>query len=218
MGRIRVAKRRRVASEEPSEEDSQDESEKTISIDEAALHTIWDGEAAKEILLKIAKEPALGVFGTIRSTWGKGAEIEMAVQLHFDGMYESGYAEPRRGGNGIFDMLQGTRELAEKLLEVKEYDAAFFFAHAVAAMIRRCEAEEAGDSDQQEDAIEWARALDELMTEAVKGWRKEAGNSEKQKAEVTTLVKAIETGEHAEGYDQTKWYPNTLKELRAWAK
>lgn len=182
------------------------------------LHTIWDLEAAKEILLKVGKKPSLGVFGTIRSTWGKGAEIQKAVQAHFDGLYDSGYAEPRRGGNGIFDMLQMTRELAEELLEVKEYDAAFVFAHAVAAMIRRCEAEEAGDSDQQDDAIEWAKALDSLMTEAVKGWRKEAGNSKKQKAEIAALVKAIETGEHAEDYDQSKWYPNTLKGLRAWAK
>lgn len=167
-------------------------------------------------MLKVAKQPKLGVFGAIRSTWGKGFEIRNAVKEHFDGMYDSGHAEPVRGGWGIFGMLYGTRQLAEKLLEVKEYAAAFFFAHAVAAMLRRCEKDEA--EDEEDEVLEWAKALDVVMAGAVKGWRKEAGNSKKQKAEIATLVKEIETGEYAKGYDQKKWYPNTLKELRAWAK
>lgn len=203
----------------PPENESQIESgsEGAVSLEEAALHTLWDAEAAKEILLKIVKKPGLGVFEAIRSTWGKGVEIRKAVKAHIDGMYDSGYAEPCRGGGGIFDMLYGTRQLAEKLLEAKEYDAAFFFAHEVATMMRRCEGSETHPDD-EEDVIKWAKALDVLMAEAVKGWRKQAGNSKKQKAEVATLVKEIETGESAKDYDQKKWYPNTLTGLRAWAK
>jgi hypothetical protein len=36
-----------------------------------------------------------------------------------------------RGGDGLFDMLQDMQDLAKKLLEEKEFNAAFFFAHAV---------------------------------------------------------------------------------------
>lgn len=165
-------------------------------------------------MLQIAKKPELGVFGAIRSTWGNGFEIQKAVKAHFDGLSESPYAEPW-GGNTIFYMLEATRTLAEKLLQVKEYDAAFFFAHAVTAMIRRCEESEA--KHEQEKVIKWAEALDGVMVAAAKGWRKGAGNSKKQKAEIAKLVEEIETGKKAEGYDQKKWYPKTLQELRAWA-
>jgi hypothetical protein len=166
-------------------------------------------------LLAVANEPEVGVFGAIRSTWGDGLEIQDAVEEHFEGMYDSGYAEPGRGGS-LFDMLHGTRNLAEKLLEAAEFDAAFFFAHAVATMIRRCEGSDV--KHEQEKVVEWAKALDELMTAAVKGWRGEVGDGETQKADAATLVKKIEGEEIAEGYDQSKWHPNTLAELRAWAK
>jgi len=212
-------KRPRVASNSgSSESDNETESEsgsrESISIDEAALHTVWDLKEAKELLLKVAKKPELGVFGAIRSTWGDGFEIQEAVNDHLSSLYDSPDAEPW-GGNTMFIMLDATRLLAEKLLQVKEYAAAFFFAHAVAAAIRRCE--ESEEKDEPENVIKWAEALDGLMVAAVKGWRKEVGNSKKQKAEIATLVKEIETGERAEGYDQKKWYPETLKELRAWA-
>jgi hypothetical protein len=197
--------------------ESQDGNEpnESVAIAKAALHTIWDAKAAKRILLAVANEPKLGVFGAIRSTWGNGLEIQNAVEEHFEEMYESGYAEPIPG-SGLFDMLHGTRNLAEKLLEAAEFDAAFFFAHAVAAMIRRCEGSEV--EDQQEDVVEWAKALDELMSAAVKGWRGEVGDGKAQKADAATLVKKLEGEEIAKGYDQSKWHPNTLAELRAWAK
>jgi hypothetical protein len=41
-----------------------DQSEET-GLDEAALHTIWDTESAKEILQIIAKKPGLTVFTAI---------------------------------------------------------------------------------------------------------------------------------------------------------
>ena len=199
----------------PPEHDSREsEPGKVISIDEAALHTLWDIEDAKTILLAVSKKRGLSVFAAIRSTWGKGLQVQRAVDAHIDGMYESGYAEPTRGG-GIFDMLEGTRQLATLLLEAKDFDAAFFFAHAPAAMIRRCEAD---DADDEEQVIEWAKALDAIMAGAVKGWRAQSGNGKAQKEDAATLVKLLDKGERAKGYDQGKWYPDTLKALRAWAK
>ena len=85
-------------------------------------------------------------------------------------MYESGYAEPT-WDDGIFGMLRETRNLAGLLLQAGEFDAAFFFAHAVAAMIRRCEGKETGDQD---EVIEWAKALDVVMVGAMEGWRAKA--------------------------------------------
>ncbi|KIM74396.1 hypothetical protein PILCRDRAFT_828232 [Piloderma croceum F 1598] len=207
-------------SEESSEEyESQDESgsEKTESIDQAVLHTVWDVESAKEILETIATNPKLTVFNAIRSQWGTGIDVQKAAEAHIEGMYESGYAEPSRGGWDMMDMLRGTRNLAEKLLQVKEYDAAFFFAHEVAAMIRRCESE-AGDNGNQKKVDAWAKALDTVMWGAVKGWRAKSGNSKKQRQEAATLVKLLDEGEREKNCDQKKWYPETLKALRVWAK
>jgi hypothetical protein len=194
--------------------DSGSESEEKGGIDEAALHTIWDVETAKDIFRTMSKDPALGVFAAIRLKWGKGLEIQDAVDAHIEGMYDSGYAEPT-WGDGIFGMLSETRQLAEKLLQVAEFDAAFFFAHAAAAMIRRCEGLDA--KDQEKQVVEWAKALDVLMAAAVRGWRVQSGNGKAQKNDAMTLVKLLETGERATGYDQEKWYPETLKALRAWA-
>ena len=128
-------------------------------------------------------------------------------------MYDSGYAEPGRGGWGICGMLQGTRELAEKLLPAKEFDAAFFFAHAAAEMIRRCE-----EDEQEDDAKEWAEVLDTVMVGAVKGWREQDGDRQKAKQNAATMVKLLVNGAKSEGCDQNKWYPKTLKALNAWAK
>jgi hypothetical protein len=114
-------------------------------------------------------------------------------------------------------MLQGTRNLAEKLLEAGEYDAAFFFAHEAAAMIRRCE-NDAIDDGNQKKVDAWAKALDVVMGGAVKGWRKKSGNGKKQKQDAATLVKLLDNGEREKGCDQKKWYPETLKALRAWAR
>jgi hypothetical protein len=164
----------------------------------------------------IANKPSLTVFAAIRSQWGKGLEVQKAVEAHFEGMYESGYAEPRRGSS-LLDMLQGTRELAEKLQEAKEFDAAFFFAHSVAEMIRRCEGNSEFSED-DENVIEWAKTLDTVMAGAVKGWRAQSGNGTKAKKDAATMVKLLDEGKRVEGRDQKKWYPMTLKALRAWAK
>jgi len=161
-------------------------------IDEAALHTIWDVETAKDIFRTMTKDPALGVFAAIRLKWGKGLEIQDAVDAHIEGMYDSGYAEPT-WGDGIFGMLSETP----------------------AAMIRRCEGLDS--KDQKEQVVEWAKALDVLMAAAVRGWRVQSGNGKAQKNDAMMLVKLLETGERATGYDQEKWYPETLKALRAWA-
>jgi hypothetical protein len=200
----------------PIPPESESGSEET-GLDEAALHTIWDVDGAKEILQMISKKPDLTVFAAIRSQWGKGLEVQKAVDAHIEGMYESGYAEPGRGGYGILDMLQGTRELAEKLQEAKEFDAAFFFAHAVAEMIRRCEADEL-DYEDKESVIEWAKTLDTVMAGAVKGWCAQSGNGKKAKQDAATMVELLDKGKRAEGCNQKKWYPETLKALRAWAK
>jgi hypothetical protein len=71
------------------------------------------------------QKPGIGVFAAIRSQWGKGLELEKVADTHIEGMYESGYAEPTHGGGGIFDMLEETRDLSEKLLQAAEFDAAF---------------------------------------------------------------------------------------------
>jgi len=209
-----ISKRKR-ANEESS--DSEDQFEET-GLDEAALHTIWDTEDAKEILRMIAKKPDLTVFAAIRSQWGKGLDAKNTVDAHIEGMYQSGYADPRRGGYGLFDMLEETRALAEKLQQVEVFDAAFFFAHAVAEMLRRCEDDEVDDEEDEEKMIEWAKALDRIMSGAVKGWCKESGNGKKAKEDAATMVELLEKGKRAKGFDQTKWYPETLKALRAWAK
>jgi hypothetical protein len=161
----------------------------------------------------IAEEPNLTVFAAIRSQWGTGLEVQKAVDEHIAGMYDSGYAEPCRGGGGICDMLRGTRELAEKLLPAKEFHAAFFFAHAAAEMIRRCE-----EDEEQGNASEWAEALDTIMVGAVKGWREQDGDGKKAKQDAATLVKLLVNGAKIDGCDQKKWYPKTLKALKAWAK
>jgi hypothetical protein len=181
------------------------------------LHTLWTADDAKEVLLAIIKEPKLSVFAAIRSKWGHGLEIKKAVDAHIEGMYDSGDAEPSRGDDeGLFGMLQETRDLAEELLKAKEFDAAFFFAHAVAEMIRRCEADDA--EDQPELVEEWAKALDALMVDAVTGWRARSGKGAQVKKDAATMVKLLDEGERAKKYDQSKWYPKTLKQLRAWAK
>jgi hypothetical protein len=197
--------------------DDEGGSEKMESLDQAVLHTIWDIESAKNILETIAENPKLTVFKAIRSQWGTGIKVHKAAEEHIEGMYESGYAEPRRGGGGILDMLRGTRSLAEKLLEAKEYDAAFFFAHEVAAMIRRCE-QDVRDEGSQKQADAWAKALDTLMWGAVKGWRAKSGNGKQARLDAATLVKLLDEGKREKDYDQTKWYPETLKALRVWAK
>lgn len=199
-------------SDDSSNDGSDDGSdyEATGGINEAALHTLWDVESAKEILSMIAEKPGLTVFTAIRSTWGQGLEIQKAAERHIEGMYDSGYSEPGFGAT-IFTMLRDTRNLAEKLLQEGEFEAAFFFGHEVAAMIRRCE-----DDDAQDDPKEVAKALDVLMEGAVKGWR--AKNGKGAKKDAATMLKLLEEGKRAEGYDQTKWYPDTLKALKAWAK
>ena len=172
-------------------------------------------DSAKEVLQIIAKKPGLTVFAAIRSQWGKGLDAKMAADLHIEGMYGTDYAYPSRcGGWGIFEMLKKTYELAEKLQQEGVFDAAFFFAHAAAEMIRRCEGEETGDDE--EKVIQWAKGLDTIMSGAVKGWRKESGK--RAKGDAATMVELLEKGERVESFDQTKWYPKTLKELRAWAK
>jgi hypothetical protein len=203
----------------PPEDENLDESEtkKTGSIHEAALHTIWNVESAKEILQIIAKKPDLTVFAAIRSQWGEGLDLEEAAEAHIEGMYESGYAEPSWGG-GIFDMLQKTRELAERLLQAAEFDAAFFFAHAAAAMIRRCEVSEVNGEEDEKKVVEWAKALDMVMEGAIKGWRKQSGNGKKAKQDAAAMVELLDKGERAKGCDQEKWYPRALKALRAWTK
>lgn len=60
----------------------------------------------------VAKEPSLGVFVAIRSEWGHGLEIQKAVDVHIKDMYDSEYAEPSRGDDGLFDILYETRKLA----------------------------------------------------------------------------------------------------------
>jgi hypothetical protein len=165
----------------------------------------------------ISKKPELTVFAAIRSQWGQGLAIKEAVDKHIEGMYQSGYAEPSRGSNwNIFTMLEDTRDLAEKLLQEGEFAAAFFFGHAVAAMISSCEKTDAEDFP--EDVEEWAKALDVLMNEAVKGWRAKSGKGAKNKKDAVTMLKLLEEGEKAKGCDQAKWYPGTLKSLKAWAK
>lgn len=79
----------------------------------------------------------------------------------------------------------------------------------VAAMIRRCEGTDAEDQE-EELVVEWAKA--------VKGWRGQAGNGKKLKKDAATMVKLLEEGGRERGYDQGKWYPDTVKALRAWAK
>ena len=190
---------------------------KTGSIDKAALHTIWDIESAKEVLQIMAENPKLTVFAAIRSQWGEGLDLEKAAEEHIEGMYESGYAEPT-GGDGIFGMLRKTRELAEKLLQAAEFDAAFFFAHAAAAMIRRCEVSEANGEEGEKKVVEWAKALDVVMEGAIKGWRKQIGNGKKAKQDAAAMIELLDKGERESGCDQKKWYPQTLKALRAWAK
>ena len=165
----------------------------------------------------ISKKPDLTVFAAIRSQWGKGLDLEKAANAHIEGMYESDYADPTWDG-GIFGMLQETRQLAEKLLQVAEFDAAFFFAHAAAAMIRRCEVSEVDGPEEEKKVVEWAKALDMVMEGAVKGWRKQSGNGKKAKQYAATMVKLLDKGERAKGCDQEKWYPQTLMALRAWAQ
>ena len=192
------------------------ESDVDVSLDDAALHTIWDVENAKEILQMISKDTGLTVFKAIRSQWGEGLEVKKAADKHIEGMYESGYADPRRGGYGILDMLEDTRALAEKLEQAQEYEGAFFFAHAVAEMIRRCEDDE--DEDDKEKVVEWAKALDTVMAGAVKGWRAQSGKGKKGKQDAATMVELLDKGKGAKGCDQKKWYPETYKVLRSWAK
>lgn len=62
-------------------------------------------EDAKSVLQMIAQTPDLTVFIAIRSQWGKGLEVQKAVDAHIEGMYDFGYAEPVCS---IFRMLQGT--------------------------------------------------------------------------------------------------------------
>jgi len=187
-------------------------------LNEAALHTIWDVEKAKESLQMISKNPKLTVFAAIRSQWGEGLKVKEAVDAHIEGMYESGYAEPSRGGFDLFGMLEGTRELAEKLQQAKEYEAAFFFAHSVAEMIRRCEKDEMDGEEDEEKVVEWAKGLDTVMAGAVKGWRGKSGKTKKGKQDAATMVELLDKGKRADGCDQKKWYPETFKLLRAWAK
>jgi hypothetical protein len=113
-------------------------------------------------------------------------------------------------------MLQETRDLAKKLPEEKEFDAAFFFAHAVAEMIRRCEGDDA--QDQPEEVEEWAKVLDKLMVDSVIGWLLQSGKGAKGKKDAATMVKLLDEGKRAKAYDQSKWYPKTLQKLKAWAK
>jgi hypothetical protein len=65
---------------------------------------------------------------------------------------------------------------------------------------------------------EWAKALDVLMEGAVKGWWAKSGNGAKNKKDASTMLKLLEEGKWAQGYDQAKWYPGALKTLKAWAK
>jgi len=166
----------------------------------------------------LPKKPELTVFAAIRSQWGEGLEVKKAADAHIEGMYESGYAEPGRGGGGIFDMLEDTRELAEKLQQAEEFEAAFFFAHVVAEMIRRCEDDEVDGEEDEEKVIEWAKALDTVMAGAVKGWHAKSGKAKKGKQDAATMVELLDKGERAKSCDQKKWYPEIFKVLRAWAK
>jgi hypothetical protein len=45
-----------------------------------------------------------------------------------------------------------------------------------------------------------------------------ARKGKKAKVDAATMVTLLDKGERAKGYDQEKWYPETLKALRAWAK
>jgi hypothetical protein len=200
--------------EHESENESESEETEVDDLSEAALHTIWDVESAKDILSKIANTPKLTVFAAIRSNWGTGLAMQEAAKAHMDGMYKSGYCEPTSDG-GILCMLRGTRDLASKLLQAEEFAAAFFFAHEAAAMIRRCEKEAA--RDHKEEADEWIKALDTVMAGAVKGWRAQSGDGEVQKEDAAILVELLEEGETTKGYDQERWYPRTLETLKAWA-
>jgi hypothetical protein len=171
----------------------------------------------KGILKMMAKKPGLTVFSAIRSQWGEGIDIQNAVDKHMEEMLESGHMEPEYGAT-IFSVLQGTRDLAEKLLPEGEFEAAFFFAHAAAAMIRRCEESEGLRMGLESEVEEWAKALDGVMKGAVKGWHGKCGKSKKGKEDAETLLELLEGGEGALRCDQAKWYPGTLKALRAWAK
>jgi hypothetical protein len=81
-------------------------------------------------------------------------------------------------------------------------------------MIRGCEGDEADEGE----VIEWAKALDTVMAEAVKGWHAQSGDGKKAKQDAATLVKLLEKGKRAENCDQEKWYPVTFKALGAWTK
>jgi hypothetical protein len=146
------------------------------------------------------QKPGIGVFAAIRSQWDKGLELEKVADAHIEGMYESGFAEPTRGGGDIFDMLEETRDLSEKLPQAAEFDAAFFFAHAVAAMIRRCEGDEVKRKEGK--VVEWAKAFDAVMVGAVKGWRAQSGNGKKAKQDAATMIELLNKGERSKGYDQ----------------
>jgi len=149
----------------------------------------------------------------IRSRWG--IEIHRAVDEHMEGLSESLDAEPV-GDVTVFLMLNGTRRLTSELLQAKEFGAAFFFAHAPAAMIRRCEGTD--EADDPKKVEKWAKELDGIMAGAVKGWRAKSGTGQKQKKDAAAMVKLLVNGEKAEGCDQAKWYPETLKELKEWTK
>lgn len=165
----------------------------------------------------MAKEPGLTVFAAIRSRWGEGMDVRNAVDKHMEEMHDSAHMEPDFEAT-IFSVLQGTRDLAEMLVPEGEFEAAFFFAHAAAATIRRCEESEGVRMGLESEVEEWAKALDGVMTGAVKGWRGKSGKSKKGKEDAETLLELLEGGEGASGCDQAKWYPGTLKALRAWAK
>jgi hypothetical protein len=83
-------------------------------------------------------------------------------------------------------------------------------------MIRRCEGDEVKRKEGK--VVEWAKAFDAVMVGAVKGWRAQSGNGKKAKQDAATMIELLNKGKRSEGYDQEKWYPQTLKALRAWAK
>src|ERR1700722_5246441 len=189
-----------VGDETQSASDGEDsESETAGGLDHAVLHTLWNIDYAQKILHALADQPGLSIFKAIRSTWGHGLEVKKAVDQHIEDMYESGECEPGRGDT-MFDMLSGTRKLAKELFKAGDYDAAFFFAHACAEMIRRCEGD---DADDPEEVEKWARGLDELMVGAVKGWRAKSKekkrDTKKGKGEAAGMIKLLEKGETAEG-------------------
>ena len=166
----------------------------------------------------MAKNPDLTVFAAVRSQWGKGLDVKEAVDMHIKGMYDSDHVcLSHCDTDGIFGILQETYELAEKLQQEGIFDAAFFFAHAVGVIVRRCEDNDEIYDDQEEKVIQWAEGLDVIMSGAIKGWRKQSGKGKKAKSDAATIVGLL-VEEGKAGCDLTMWYSETLKALRAWPR